>query len=262
MSLQSGIYEGKVRHRRFSPVLNSFQYRLFMMYLDLEELPTLFRGRSLWSSERVNFAFFRRRDHLGDPRVPLDQAVRDLVEERLGVRPEGPIRLLTHLRYFGICFNPVSFYYCYDRDGRYVETIVAEVHNTPWLEEHCYVFGEAQNEHPMRGWKRYQFPKAFHVSPFMEMEIWYDWRFREPGESINAHIINMTHGRKRFDATLSLTRREITGSSLARVLFAYPFMTIKVICMIYWQALRLWIKGATFYVHPAKRKSEMMENKV
>jgi hypothetical protein len=142
-----------------------------------------------------------------------------------------------------------------------VETIVAEVHNTPWLEEHCYVFGEAQNEHLMRGWKRYQFPKAFHVSPFMEMEIWYDWRFREPGESINVHIINMAHGRKRFDATLSLARREITGSSLARVLFVYPLMTMKVIGMIYWQALRLWTKGAIFYTHPAKRKAEMIEDK-
>ena len=261
MSLKSGLYEGKVKHRRFSPVQNSFQYRLFMMYLDLEELPTLFRDRWLWSGDRVKMAYFRRRDHLGDPRVPLDKAVRDLVEEHLGKRPNGPIRLLTHPRYFGICFNPVSFYYCYDRAGRYVETIVAEVHNTPWLEEHCYVFGEAQNEHPLRGWKRYQFPKAFHVSPFMEMEIWYDWRFREPGESINVHIINMARGRKRFDATLSLTRRELTGHSLARVLLAYPFMTLRVICFIYWQAVRLWIKGATFYAHPAKRKSNMIENK-
>ncbi len=261
MTLHSGIYEGKVRHRRFSPVVNSFQYRLFMMYLDLDELPTLFRGRWLWSGDRVNMAYFRRRDHLGDPRLPLGRAVRDLVEDRLGKRPRGPIRLLTHLRYFGICFNPVSFYYCYDRDGRYVETIVAEVHNTPWLEEHCYVFGEAQNEHPLRGWKRYQFPKAFHVSPFMEMEIWYDWRFREPGESISVHIINMSNAKKRFDATLTLRRREITASSLARVLVAYPLMTMKVICMIHWQAIRLWIKGATFYVHPAKRNPEMLGDK-
>ena len=261
MSLKSGIYEGNVRHRRVSPVKNNFQYRLFMMYLDLEELPTLFRDRWFWSGERVNVAYFRRRDHLGDPRVPLDRAVRNLVEDQLGERPEGPIGLLTHLRYFGICFNPASFYYCYNRDGRNVETIVAEVHNTPWFEEHCYVFGEAQNEHPMKGWKRFQFPKVFHVSPFMEMEIWYDWRFREPGESINVHIINMAHGRQRFDASLSLTRREITGPSLAHVLLAYPFMTMKVTGMIYWQALRLMTKGATFYVHPSKRKSKTTESK-
>jgi DUF1365 family protein len=95
----------------------------------------------------------------------------------------------------------------------------------------------------------------------MEMEIWYDWRFREPGPSINVHLINMAHGRKRFDATLSLKRREITGASLARVLLAYPFMTMKVIGMIYWQALRLRIKGAPFHVHPAKRKPQMIEDK-
>jgi hypothetical protein len=95
----------------------------------------------------------------------------------------------------------------------------------------------------------------------MEMEILYDWRFREPGESINVHLINMAHGGKRFDATLSLKRREITGSSLARVLLVYPFMSAKVISMIYWQALKLRIKGATFYVHPAKGKSEMIEDK-
>lgn len=254
MSMKSGLYEGKVRHRRFSPLLNSFQYRLFMVYLDLEELPTLFKNHRFWSGHHVNLAYFRRRDHLGDPRLLLDRAVRDLVEKRLGQRPEGPIRLLTHLRYFGINFNPVSFYYCYDRDDRHVEAIVAEVHNTPWLEEHCYVFGEAQNEHPLKGWKRYQFQKDFHVSPFMEMEIWYDWRFREPGESINVHIINMAQGKKRFDATLSLTRKEITKTSLARVLITYPLMTTKIICMIYWQALRLLIKGARLYVHPAKRK--------
>ena len=260
MSLASCIYEGRVRHRRFTPVLNSFHYRLFMMYLDLEELPGLFRQCLCWSPDQVNFAYFRRRDHLGDPRLPLDRAVRDLVEERLGERPEGPIRLLTHLRYFGICFNPVSFYYCYDRDGRKVKHIVAEVHNTPWLEEHCYVFGEAQNEHPMRGWKRYRFPKAFHVSPFMEMEIQYDLRFLEPGESISVHILNMANGKRRFDATLSLRRREITGSSLAHVLIAYPLMTVKVVGMIYWQALRLLLKGATVHVHPAKRNATLSGN--
>ena len=257
---KSCIYEGKVRHRRFSPVSNTFHYRLFMMYLDLQELPSLFKGRWFWSADKVNLAYFRRRDHLGDPRVPLDQAVRDLVALRLGRRPEGPIRLLTHLRYFGYCFNPVSFYFCYDRRDTRVEYVVAEIHNTPWGEEHCYVFGEDQNEHPNKGWKRYQFAKAFHVSPFMGMEIWYDWRFREPGQWISAHMNNMANDRKRFDATLMLRRCEITGRALARILLAYPFMSYKVPFMIYWQALRLRAKGARFYVHPAKRQSTMLED--
>jgi hypothetical protein len=251
--VKSCIYEGKVRHRRFSPVENAFQYRLFLVYLDLSELNTVFKGRWLWSTDRVNLAYLRRKDHLGDPRVPLDRAVRDLVEQRTGSRPSGPIRILTHLRYFGFCFNPVCFYYCYDPEDRRVETIVGEVHNTPWLEEHCYVLGEAMNEHPTPGWKRYQFQKVFHVSPFMEMEIRYDWRFREPGQGLSVHINNMTNGNKRFDATLTLKRTEMNGRSLVRVLLAYPFMTFKVVLMIYWQALRLLLKGAPLYTHPKKR---------
>ncbi len=169
-------------------------------------------------------------------------------------RPKGSIRLLTHLRYFGYCFNPVSFYYCYDESDEEVETIVAEIHNTPWGEEYCYVLGEDLNEHPMRGWKRYQFNKNFHISPFMDMDIWYDWRFRKPGKSLTVHMNNSEKGKKLFDATLTLNRREIDSYLLNRVLIAYPLMTLKVTTMIYLQALRLWSKGAVFYVHPDKRE--------
>ena len=252
--MHSCIYEGYVRHRRFSPVKNEFRYRLFLMLLDLEELPRLFDGRLCWSPERFNLAYFRRGDHLGDPSVPLDDAVRNLVETEIGRRPKGPVRLLTHLRYFGHCFNPASFYYCYDAAGRQVETIVVEVHNTPWHEEHCYVLGEASNEHPMRGWKRFRFDKAFHVSPFMDMGIRYDVRFREPGERLGVHFHNTEQGLRLFDATLQLWRTEISTSSLTRVLLTYPPMTLKVVTMIHWQALRLWLKGAPFFVHPAKKQ--------
>ena len=254
MSPASCIYEGHVRHRRFFPVENRFRYRIFLAYLDLTELPTLFRDRWLWSADTVNLAYFRRRDHLGDPRVPLDQAVRDLVAQKTGSRPAGPICLLTHLRYFGYCFNPVSFYYCYEPLAAQVETIVAEVHNTPWGEEHCYVLPEADNLSPDPGFKRFEHPKAMHVSPFMPMDIRYDWRFREPGESLNVHFMNYFQGSKVFDATLTLRRREISPQNLARVLLAYPPMTLKVITLIHWQALRLWLKGATFYIHPKKLK--------
>jgi DUF1365 family protein len=252
--MNSCIYEGHVRHRRFRPVQNSFRYRIFFMFLDLEELPELFHNTPLWSHGRVNLAYLRRRDHLGDPRVPLQQAVCDLVEDRLQKRPKGSIRLLTHLRYFGYCFNPVSFYYCYDQSEEEVDTIVAEIHNTPWGEEYCYVLGEDLNEHPKRGWKRYQFNKNFHISPFMDMDIWYDWRFRKPGRSLTVHMNNSEKGQKLFDATLTLNRREIDSYALNKVLLAYPFMTLKVTTMIYLQALRLWSKGTPFYVHPEKRE--------
>jgi uncharacterized protein len=259
VSLASCIYEGYVRHRRFLPVGNQFRYGVFLMYLDLAELPTLFHGRWLWSADRVNLAYFRRRDHLGDPTVPLDRAVRDLVAEKTGTRPAGPIRLLTHLRYFGYCFNPASFYYCFDTAGERVDAIVVQIHNTPWGEEHCYVLDEAHNEYASPGFKRFQFTKAFHVSPFMPMDVWYDWRFKEPGEALSAHFMNYREGEKIFDATLTLERRELNRRNLTRMLLSYPPMTLKVITMIHWQALRLWLKGAQFYVHPRKQKEKGLQ---
>jgi DUF1365 family protein len=252
--MHSAVYEGTVRHRRFAPVSNGFTYRLFMMYLDLAELDEVFRGRPLWSTSRRNLAYLRRKDHLGDPAVSVDKAVRRLVEERTETPPAGPIRLLTHLRYFGHCFNPVSFFYCYDPAGENVETIVAEITNTPWHERYCYVLPEAMNEQ-RSPWKRYRFPKSFHVSPFIDMNVDYDWRFLSPGQRLQVHMEDYVQGGKLFDATLSLHRRPITARNLRRVLLRYPAMTVQVLAKIHWQALRLWRKGAPFYVHPKKRKS-------
>jgi len=251
--VKSGLYEGTIRHRRFTPVRNEFRYRLFLAYLDLAELDRVFAIHPLWSHDRPNLAWFRRADHFGDPRVPLDRAVRELVAARTGRRPEGPVRLLCHLRYFGHCFNPASFYYCWDRDDRRVETVVVEIHNTPWGESHCYVLGSDANEHPAPDWRRHRVDKVFHVSPFIDMDIRYDWRFREPGERLNVHMIDLWGGRRIFDASLDLRRREISRRELGRVLARYPLMTVKVVAMIYWQAGRLLLKGAPFYDHPRKR---------
>jgi DUF1365 family protein len=184
--------------------------------------------------------------------MPINEAVRYLIAERTEKRPTGPIRLLTHLRYFGHCFNPVSLFYCYNPAGDKLETVVAEVTNTPWHERYCYVLPETMNEHPGR-WRRYRFPKTFHVSPFIDMDVDYDWRFLTPGERIQVHMEDYVAGEKLFDATLSLCRRPITGPNLRRVLVRYPLMTAQVVTKIHWQALRLWRKGAPFYVHPSKR---------
>jgi DUF1365 family protein len=230
-----------------------FQYRLFFMFLDLEELPTLFDIHPLWSYQRWNVAYFRRKDHFGDSSVTMDTAVRDLVQTHLGKRPAGPIRLLTHLRYFGYCFNPASFYYCYDASDMRVETIVVEIHNTPWGERHCYVFGDNQNEHPVDHWRRYRFNKIFHVSPFIDMDIQYDWRFRVPGDIIRVHMIDIEKDKKLFDASLMLKRQPISHKELTRVLLKYPLMTMKVTTMIHFQALRLLLKNTPFFTHPKKR---------
>jgi DUF1365 family protein len=228
-------------------VTHEFRKSLFMVYLDLAELPEVFRGRWLWSIGRPNLVSFRRQDYLGDPAVPLERAVRDLVEERCGQRPSGPIRLLTHLRTLGIGFNPVSFYYCFDARDESLEALVAEVTSTPWGERHCYVLGGRDDG---RGFLRVETAKELHVSPFMGMEQTYRFKVGEPGERLVLSIANHEGGRKVFDATLLLRRRPIQGRSLAGALIRHPAMTAQVIGSIYWQALRLWLKRAPFHPHP------------
>jgi DUF1365 family protein len=250
--MKSCIFEGWVSHRRRTPVAHDFQYRLFMLYLDLSELPDLFEGRWLWSARRPAFARFRRRDHLGSSRKPLDGCVRDLVQSENGRRPDGPIRLLTQLRYCGYGFNPVSFYYCFDAADRNVEAIVAEVNNTPWGEQHCYVLSDPSSIGG-ESVKRFKLEKEFHVSPFMDMNLSYDWGFSKPADNLVVHMQNSARGVKFFDATLSLERTPITGRSLARALAVYPLMSLKVVGGIYWQALRLWLKGCPVYDHPNKK---------
>ena len=251
--MHSAIYEGRVSHRRKQPVDHAFSYRLFMVYLDLAELPSVFKGRWFWSTRRTALARFRREDHVGDPAVSLEQSVRDLVEAAGGSRPSGPIRLLTHLSYFGYCFNPVSFYYCYDSNDECVETIVAEVNNTPWGERHCYVLSGA---HDRTGpdHHRYQPVKRMHVSPFMAMDMDYDWKFNQPDNRLTVFMGLARQGENVFDARLDLKRTEMTGTSLARVLLTYPFMTLKVIVTIHWQALRLWLKRCPVHDHPDKAR--------
>jgi DUF1365 family protein len=214
---------------------------MFMMYLDLDELPELFRKRWLWSVTRPALARFRRQDHLGAPEGPLSDSIRDLVERDTGTRPEGPIRLLTNLSYFGYCFNPVSFYYCFDTNGETLRTIVAEVNNTPWGEQDTYVLPDSMDI-GQRGVKRFRPKKKMHVSPFMPMDVEYDWCFTAPADRLSVYMANSSGGKRMFDASINLTRTEITSGALAGVLTRFPFMTVKIMAGIYWQALRLWIK--------------------
>ncbi|NOT44190.1 MAG: DUF1365 domain-containing protein [Acidobacteria bacterium] len=240
--MESCLYEGWVRHRRVAP-RHAFTMPLFMTYLDLDELEDVFRGRWLWSTSSPALAWFRRADHFGDPAIPLAHAVRTLVADRLGRRPEGPIRLLTHLRYAGYIFNPVSLFYCFDRAGTGLEAVVADVTNTPWGERHQYVV-------PLGGTDRARLRKAFHVSPFMPMAQDYEWRFGTPDRQLAVRMVNREAGRETFDATLWLERRPLTSGALARVLVRYPALTARVTLGIYWQALRLLAKGTPFHPHP------------
>jgi hypothetical protein len=243
--MKSCIYAGSVRHRRVSPVANAFRYRIFMLYLDLAELDRVFDGYWLWSARRPAPARFRRADHYGDPAVPLDTAIRDLVERQTGRRPAGAIGLLTHLRHFGYCFNPVSFYWCHGADGT-VEDVVMEVRNTPWGEMHCYVLPRRADGAAAL---RFEFDKAFHVSPFLPMDMRYRARLTAPGERLYVGIENWREGHRVFDAQLALRREPLAHGTLARHLALDPLVTARVISLIMWQALKLWVKRAPFHPH-------------
>jgi DUF1365 family protein len=245
--MNSYIYEGRVSHGRFMPHKHYFKYKLYMMYLDLAELPKLFDPYLFWSARRFAFAWFRRKDHAGDAGVALDESVRQIIKQETGKDHSGPIRLLTHLRYFGYCMNPVSFYYCWNDEDIELEYIVAEVHNTPWGETHCYVLDSNEIQ---EGKSSYSFAKAFHVSPFMDMGQSYEWHLPKPDEVLKVNMNSFENGKKVFNATMNLTRQPINRLQLARVLFMYPVMTMKVIAAIYWQAMKLWFKKTPFYSHP------------
>ena len=248
--MHSALYHGVVDHARTDATPHAFSYRVFLTWLDLDELDAAFRGRWLWSTRRRALAWFKRSDYLGDPSVPLAVAVKERIRERCGFVPAGPVRMLTTLRTLGVCFNPVTFYYAYDASGARVEAVVAEITNTPWNERHSYVFdvrgGEADS------WSA-TFKKDFHVSPFIDTDCAYDWAFTAPGDALDVRMHNMRGGRSVFFASLRARRVEIGAGSLAAALLRFPAQPLRVLAAIYWQALRLWWKGAPFFVHPKKR---------
>ena len=257
--MNSCLYVGRVRHRRFTPRSHQFSYKLFLMYLDLSELPSVFDRFWLWSVGRKNLATFRREHHLGDKKLALDISVRNHIEDETGRRPQGPIRLLTHLSYFGFSFNPVSFYYCFDINDEKLEFIVAEVNNTPWGEQYCYILDSKDNRSNNKV-QRYFENKRFHVSPFMPMDMQYDWRFSSPDDSLSVHMANYQHDKKVFDATLNLKKRAITSRNLATTLIQFPMITMKVVFAIYYQALLIWLKKIPFVNHPKVEAPESVKS--
>ena len=235
----SALYRGRIAHRRHVPVEHAFSYPIAMLYLDLGELDAVFAQHPLWSASHAAPGRFRRGDQLGDPAVPLADGVRDAVAGQGYRRPEGPVRLLTMPRTYGRIFNPVSFYYCFDDAGDTVESVLADVSNTPWGERHVYVM------EPSGGGS----DKQFHVSPFMGMDHRYSWRLTAPGDTLAVGIASDREAERVFDARLTLSRRPLDRRALTSLLLRPPAAQVT-LSRIYAQALRLKLKGAPYHPHP------------
>jgi uncharacterized protein len=241
---RSAIYTGTVRHRRFSVRRKQFTHGVAMAYIDLDEMPRLLGGRLV--SPRPGLVRLRRSDYLGPADVPLDEAVRARVAESTGHRPAGPVRMLTHLRTFGHCFNPVTIYYCFDPDER-LQALVAEVTSTPWGERRAYVISRDGPGLILRG----EQAKMMHVSPFMGMDQRYVWNAGTPGETLSVHIENREGDQRVFDATLALHHEPFTRKALARATARYPAATVRMLALIYAHAAVAWLRGIPIHPHPA-----------
>lgn len=262
--MHSAIYHGTLRHRRFIPKAHEFTYSSTLFYIDLDELPELFAKVRFWSLNKPNLGAFQRKDYLGythntlQETLPLKDAVRAEVTRIMGYCPMGPIRMLTNLRIFGFCFNPVTLYYVFTGDADKPSLILAQVNNTPWNERHSYVVMCDEET----GKAKHVFDKAFHVSPFNPLDMQYHWVSTNPAEHLLVHMENhkqdaaSTVMQCHMDATLTLTRHPWTAKALQHILWRQPWLAIKVPIAIYWQALKLIVKGIPFYPHKKTDKTD------
>lgn len=259
--MQSAIYQGELRHRRFYPKSHEFSYSSTLFFIDLDELPELFEGALGWSLEKRNLGYFRRADFLGDPSIPLKSSVKSECQRLLGYCPDGAVRMLTNLRILGMCFNPVTFYFLFNGNSAKPAVVLAQVNNTPWDERHVY----ALECDPVTGKTNKHFDKEFHVSPFNPMAMEYRWVSTTPDEHLVIHMENhaaVQEGSevvRHMDATLTLVRLDWDKKLLQRVLWQQPWMSLKVPVAIYWQALKLFIKGVPFHAHQSGDKLPLLD---
>ncbi len=248
MVARSGLYAGRVTHRRLRPRRHVLGYRVFNLLLDLDELGDLSGTLRLFSRNKFNLLSFYDRDHGDGSDVPLRRQVEQLAG-RAGIAVDGgPIRLLCLPRILGYVFNPLSVYFCHDRAGRIV-CIVYEVSNT-FGQRHSYVIPVGTAPGQGTDVVRQTCAKALYVSPFLDMDLAYDFEIRPPGEHVGIAVVVRDGTGPVITTAFSGTRRALSDATLARAFLAHPLLTFKVIAGIHWEALALWLKGVRLRPRP------------
>jgi DUF1365 family protein len=241
--VNSALYKGSVFHSRFVPKKHAFTYQIFLLWLNLDELDLLERSVKGFSTGSWAPLRFKRSDYLGQADKPLKLSVLEKMSELAQQQLSGTVYLLGQMRTFGLYFSPVNFYYLQQSDGSFSH-LLAEVSNTPWNERHCYLVDLAKQE---------DCAKVFHVSPFNPMDMQYKWQISQPEQTLKL-TLSCHKEVKHFVASLNLSKIELNSKSLFNVLLSIPSMTIKTVFGIYWQALKLFIKGVPFYSNTAQGK--------
>ncbi|MFT2092694.1 DUF1365 domain-containing protein [Paraglaciecola sp. 2405UD69-4] len=239
MSLNSGIYAGTVRHRRYKHTNHSFSYSLYMLAIDLDELPEMYQGSPFIGDKWYHPIRFNQNDYIKSELGTLKERIQTKVLSLGGKWDGHKVTMVAQARCLGLYFSPINFYFCYDQNLK-CQYMLAEVSNTPWRERHYYLVN-LDKVQPTA--------KTFHVSPFMEMDMDYHWRVTPPGKKMLVHIENHQE-RKVFDATLAMSKKSISVRNVVSTLFSTPSMTFKIVLAIYWQALKLFIKKVPFVAHP------------
>ena len=243
MGFASGLYPGVVTHTRFKPRAHRLRYRIFMLLLDLDELPALDRALKLFGVGRFSLTGFSPRDHLDGSATPLKAQVEAHLAAA-GISGGGPVRMLCMPRILGGVFNPLTVYFCHRPDGE-LSAVLYEVNNT-FGDRHSYLI-PANGQAPVI---EQGTAKGFYVSPFMDMDLAYGFRILPPGDQVSVAVdVSDTQGRL-LAAAFAGPRVELTDAALWRAWLAHPLMTLGVMSAIHWEALKIWLKGEKIRLRP------------
>ncbi len=245
------IYRGTLKHHRTHPIAHRFEYKVFQIWLNINKLYLVDQISRFWSVNRFNLVRFNRQNFMPSP-LPIFEEVKQKIQHHSGKTFDGDVYLLANLSYWGHGYNPASFYACYESGS--LTYFICEIHNTPWGERFSYVHDLNQDASDTEGVHVAQFEKRFHVSPFMPMNLEYEWQYRLEADRVLISMNLIEQGKQIFNSTLSLKGKALSRKEASLLPFKYPFMCIKVLFGIYWQAIRLWLKGVRFHRHPNSPK--------